>query len=430
MNVYLKNFSGWTFILIALPVWAQTDESVSVGYNESVNFGNNMIAFEDNELTVNVTPSRGKFDTQKTTANCLECQWEFGVLPIHKGHNRSYWIKFVSEPLDHGEIGFEETKVYEPFFHGAFVVEEGEQKGDQPEWDVTGKLVVSDYNFKIIVEPTDNFQGRSLSDLGVGETGVIRIETIPENASITTVQFTCSNTESLLLTGGNGNDPLRNFHATLHPGEVIIHVAIRFRNGKRMIRSKTVNICKPSGVLFEIFGKNTRKGSLLPLPANVYGASMKARANLLPKNVAFSNLLINEGTCEAVMSGIFLDVYPSPYEHPAWEFSEGVELGNIATGCGIGVRNGFYDDIGTLISESAYLNATHKSGNFLWEIPWRYEYGNVIMDEDISEEIFVGSYTFTNLSHTAKLRTTSDGVMVNVEKNGGKVSRTHPLPSF
>jgi hypothetical protein len=222
--------------------------------------------------------------------------------------------------------------------------------------------------FSGTLTPDDNFSGRSYAKVGVGETGRLSV-TFGSGATPADIEpllwrvvrggdvFTLSNVDTASGTA--------NFTAGNSPGHLLL--GLTSVNGRTITYS--VEVLAPVGA-YQVIGS---EGKFEPESCSAFMANY---TYLIPKDVSFDKIQVNEGICLGVGTGS--KTYLTGRLHPAWS-PKPVSQGNIATGClvegpnpagGRGTSHE-YD----LVAAATALDTA--AGTFDWNIPWQYSIGNV-----------------------------------------------------
>ena len=144
--------------------------------------------------------------------------------------------------------------------------------------------------------------------------------------------------------------------------------------------------------------------------AGVCDAGFRGITYLLPKDVSFEFIEINEGTCNATATGSFATAGWNNLPHPAWPAWASVSTGNSTTGCKVQGPNydgnEYFDYI-----HSGDLPAACTAGKFTWDIPWEFRKPGG------------AASPFTTLTHYAE----ADGARkMTISKGGITASSTEP----
>jgi len=236
----------------------------------------------------------------------------------------------------------------------------------------TCRFKATNGKFRIILTPHDNFAGRSLYRLGVGETATISVEAIdpPDGTAViasnsrglrTTKTGEAINVEGTLVTAGDKN------------GTDTIIVWAKVNNGTATMETLNVEVAEPDGVHFikKDEWDNQIEHAPPPIGGQPYevterGAFFFAEMYLQPTDVSFLGVAIGEGTVEARRSGSLSTL--TPIYHPAWTVK--AQGGNIEKGCRVG-EEGDHDNIGFRWNRPG-------DGTFIWRnIPWTYQTENM-----------------------------------------------------
>jgi len=278
---------------------------------------------------------------------------------------------------------------------------------------VTFRFKATTNNFRIVLLPQDNFDGRSLSALGVGETGEIKVESIGDTlpANIFPLQsFSSSNTIAFAMSP-NLTTGTATFTAGSVKGNTVITAKDKYGNEETYV----IEVVEPQGVRFvEVLGaRNTDKGNSFPTEPDgsvLRGAQFYARMYLQPTDVSFNGVTIGEEgqggklnkEVKAIATGT-LQLHNN-LEHRAWYRTAG--SGNILEGS----RVAGLDEVGFTAPNIP------GHGKFTWNIPWSYQTKNMQNANILPKEFLTMIQECENIGN--KLST--------VSKNGITVSRTIP----
>ena len=224
-------------------------------------------------------------------------------------------------------------------------------------------------NFRIILVPDDNFTGRSLSALGVGETGSIYVEPIGSTlpSDILPLQDIWSSNASVLKkdTANLANGTMTFTAGSVKGSAVVI---AKDKNGNE--ETYSIEIVEPAGVRFEedATRRNTSNGVSLDVSpgTGTRGAAFVAKTYILPADVSFKGIKIGEEGAggdlitevRMVANGSFASFNNLNHPH------------GYATASGGNINTGSY-----LAEDNVYSGGSTQNGagTAIWNIPWTYK---------------------------------------------------------
>ena len=212
-------------------------------------------------------------------------------------------------------------------------------------------------DLKIEIIPKDNFQGRSLTNLGLLEDGKVKVSPKNEGDDIFPLkEFKISSGEEFLsLIQSNLNNGTADFIAAKSSGRATILATSK--DGKSL--TYEVIVIKPSGG----YMKRVPGTSLFHIQ-NQVSVGFLANIFLLPKVVSFRNLKFREGDGIGKATGYFKHMGYDGQVHPPTPRAINILGGNIDTGCMVEFPDypRFSDD-----------PVPPLKGTFIWPIKWQYK---------------------------------------------------------
>jgi len=258
-------------------------------------------------------------------------------------------------------------------------------------------------NFRIVLLPDDNFQGRSLSTLGVGETGSdnpndplfagkIYVEPIGNTLSTDIFplqEFSSSDDVAFTMRDQNLDNGTAKFTAGIAKRSTV--VTAKDKNGNS--ETYAIEILEPQGVRFEeyekwrngvpgrrpaIFGSGTVV-VCVPIPDLNRGAAVHNKMYVIPTEVSFVGVSFSEDGCSPTQyEGTLIDPNVDEPNHPAWNSPGIAGRGDINLGCRIGGPS--LEDPerlpGTIDTACFIRDSTPGDGKLIWDIPWTYHVKN------------------------------------------------------
>lgn len=203
---------------------------------------------------------------------------------------------------------------------------------------------------KVRLIPNDNFDpGRSYTTFGLGETGTIQVETIPQGLPLNVTQIGSS--DNTVCVASNNSFTIKR-----KPGSATITVKAKINNSTTEdTETYGVTGILPTGVRQVKINNQT-------LPNNTVGSAFFAQSYLSPTNVSFSNLVLREGEDIAVATGSQVSFHNAT--HPSTQTPFTPTGGNIIDGCQWGQDN--------IAARNRPLNV--GVGSFAWnKIPLEYQ---------------------------------------------------------
>ena len=226
---------------------------------------------------------------------------------------------------------------------------------DSPPLDDQDTVEVKVVKLTPVLEPMDNFDGRSLSRFGIGEE--INLNYTVEPPSNTAAEIGGLRWMKL---SGNGeletptnNEGVTEFHAATAPGSVTLKLSVLNGPMAGQGPTRTIEVILPSGA-YLIQKPETGIAHI----RNQFSVGLFALPYLLPRDVSFDKLIFREEFVRAVCDGYFLPDNGEEHRTGSWH---GVGPGNITNGCRINLQ----DRIGIARNRTPY-----SAGNFRWLIPW------------------------------------------------------------
>ncbi len=267
---------------------------------------------------------------------------------------------------------------------------------------VVGVIDVSPCDFTGVLTPSNNFDGRSLTRLGLGETGTLstRPATGVNLADLTPLIWAvASGSDFISISNIDTSNGTADFQAKDKPGQAILTL----KSNTGCTATLTVDVIAPTGAY------QVQCGDKITFKSPVFfSVTTKNNTYLLPKDVSFNQIRVREGTCPGVGTG---SQEKDKTPHPSWP-PVSVSDGNIVTGCLVEGPNPA--DVGCGlpfdgVRATDYL--TIGEGTFIWDIPWEYSIGSV------------SNQPFTKLLY----RVVFDGKRgVTISKGGVSASYTAP----
>jgi hypothetical protein len=243
--------------------------------------------------------------------------------------------------------------------------------------------------------PQDNFGGRSVTDVGVGEVVDLAVNINP--AGITAADLGGLQWVITAGPGAIGGANLAAGTATYTAqgaGNVTLAAQAASAHGA-YANANTATLNKatvaPTGVYINFVNWVSRSGP----PASQ--VRFIGQPYSQPADVSFSMMQVREQAVAAVATGYF--AYQNGNMHPLGGWA-GMRLGNIATGTPVAGT----DTIGTNVCGQPYF-----AGTFTWSIPWEYQAAGV------------GATAFTTLDHVKAIDAAG-----NLTLSKGGAVRTSP----
>jgi len=202
--------------------------------------------------------------------------------------------------------------------------------------------------------PDDNFDGRSLTKVGVGETGGLEVDLAPGISLNDLKPLTWSVTAGTAITLSNIDTD--NGTAKFTAGDTAGEVTLTLTDKNSNTFDLDVSVIIPSGLVIDQY-----PGTTVYHVQGYASVGFKGRKHLRPTYVSFSNTDIREQTCVGTATGCLAAKNGEVHSLGSWC---GVEEGDITTGCRIqtmdSIRTGLYSaPFGT-------------GGTFTWVIPNEY----------------------------------------------------------
>jgi hypothetical protein len=247
-----------------------------------------------------------------------------------------------------------------------------------------------------VLLPDDNFEGRSLSRLGVGETGSIKVEPIGSTlpTDIFPLQSFSSSDTGAFSMSPNLTEGKAKFMAGNEKGSTV--VTAKDKNGNE--ETYSIDTVEPAGVRFEehVPWRNMKDVSKvflplrlpayawisIPLPDTSRGAVLYCKMYVLPTDVSFRGVIVGESTVQATRyNGSLVDPRRNG-EHAGWEKAAG--RGNIALGCQVGREEPPNDPSDPGDVDRAWFERAFVPGNgeLTWDIPWTYKTTNMASQKE------------------------------------------------
>ena len=234
----------------------------------------------------------------------------------------------------------------------------GTEPGEPLTW--TMDVIFETTDLKIEIIPDDNFQGRSLTSLGLLETGSVKVS--PKNPGGDIFPL-----KELKVVNGNDFFTLRavnlaNGTAKFTAGDMQGRATIlaTSKNGKSL--TYDVIAITPSGaVMIQKPGTNVYHQN------QSASVGIKALVFLLPKNVSFNNIFFREGEGTAKGIGWYKDNGKDGEKHTPTPEPLTIGKGNIQTGCQVNAVD--------TMQGSPYVGP-YSNGTFTWPIDFEYNSGN------------------------------------------------------
>ncbi|MCD4825742.1 MAG: hypothetical protein K8S55_14205 [Phycisphaerae bacterium] len=254
--------------------------------------------------------------------------------------------------------------------------------------NLSASIKVKVQNFRGKIKPDDDFAGRSLEKLGVGETGSLGVELAPGTnlGDLIDLKWRVSG-RGVILRNIDPKKGTAEFTASDTPGEATL--SLTDKNGNKF--TITIAVIKPTGA----YQVKTKEGNF----PGFCGVYMINQTYLLPKDVSFWKIKVNEGECKAETEGS-LDEYNEPHK-------AGFLLSDVSKSKGI-TKGCLLDKLDTV---GCRYPLDIAAGTLEWDIPWLYSVGGVVAEE------------FTRLLH----RIVVDGNKKATVSKGG-VTAEHPKP--
>jgi hypothetical protein len=256
-------------------------------------------------------------------------------------------------------------------------------------------------NFRIVLLPDDNFSGRSLSSLGVGETGTggsspdnsgkIYVEPIgstPQSDIFPLQSFSSSDTTAFSMEA-NYEDGTATFTAGGVKGNTVVTATDKNGNSE----TYQIEILQPQGIRMEVQKKMTIHPIALvtEYKNSFHNTAFRVRLCLVtyidPKEVSFFKIKAYEGYARYTRKDDDIEYCRKngfPSEHPEWSNKPGVSRGDISKGCHVLGPNPAdassgnplpYDASGSLRpdTKASGWNAGYGPGTTTIELPWKYD---------------------------------------------------------
>jgi len=216
---------------------------------------------------------------------------------------------------------------------------------------------VAVFDLEVILEPNDNFQGRSLVYFGVEEEITLQHDKTPDGVAVDL---------EWVKVNGIGRLDENRFDAGAVPGQASIRLQVAAGPSAGMGPTCSLNVIAPSGAYMI-----QQPGTNIKHVYDTCSAGFLGISFMLPMHVSFSNLMQREGMCAAIASGYYGSLNGEIHHAGEWWYVFG---GNIETGCRTADVDECYSREGC---------APYAEGEFLWPIPWQYK-----GDDDVSH-VFV-----------------------------------------
>jgi hypothetical protein len=259
-------------------------------------------------------------------------------------------------------------------------------------------------NFRIVLLPDDNFSGRSLSALGVGETGSngsspnagkIYVEPIGNTqlSEILPLQdFSSNNENAFKMPSINLTNGTTTFIAGDTKGNAV--VTAKDKNGNS--ETYTIEILEPQNIRMALQHKATTH----PINAtmiykgvshsNAFFVRIRLVTYIEPKEVSFFKIKAYEGYAEYNLKDAESDLHREnnlSSAHPEWSKKPSVSRGNISQGCHVLGPNHAnassgnplpYDASGAIRpdTKASGWSAGYGPGTSTIELPWKYDVGS------------------------------------------------------
>jgi len=211
-----------------------------------------------------------------------------------------------------------------------------------------------------ILTPRDNFQGRSLTRVGVGELADLSFLASPITgaAELGGLKWFIASGDGILIDTG-GNDGRGLYTAPAVGGSATLELKVTSRaNAGLVVASYAIEIVEPSdAVMME------KAGSGINHLHGTWSCAFLGEIFLLPKDVSFVNVLMGEGGAVASATGFLSSLNGSPHL-PGSMFTVG--QGDFNQGCKVNT----VDQV-----ETGSLDPPFSDGDFLWSIPWLFSVG-------------------------------------------------------
>jgi hypothetical protein len=253
-------------------------------------------------------------------------------------------------------------------------------------------------NFRIVLLPDDNFSGRSLSALGVGETGggqnengKIYVEPIgsTSQSDIFPLQSFSSSDTTAFSMDANYENGTAKFIARGIKGNTV--VTATDKNG--ISETYNIEILQPQGIRMEVQNKMTIHpiNSRTEYKNSFHNTAFRVRLCLVtyidPKEVSFFKIKVYEGYAKYTRKEDDIEYCRKngfSSEHPEWAVKPGVSKGNISKGCHVLGPNPAnassgnplpYDASGTLRpdTKASGWSTGYGPGTSTIELPWKYD---------------------------------------------------------
>ncbi|WP_152099899.1 hypothetical protein [Lacipirellula parvula] len=200
--------------------------------------------------------------------------------------------------------------------------------------------------FRLELEFDNDFQGRSRSSAGVGESGEI-VAIQADGQTMGAVTYTTSDATCVAVSGDDWTAGDRACSAQL----------CAEANGCK--QCKTLKIVEPSGVTIE-----KEAGTGVWHVHNTGSVGFKGRPYITAANVSFANIEVREGAVAAVANGYFASYNGLMHAVGGW-----VNVLPVVVGKGSKV-----DGVDT-ISMGAFTTTPFSAGSLSWPIPWEFRVG-------------------------------------------------------
>ncbi len=254
----------------------------------------------------------------------------------------------------------------------------------------------TDSGFEIVLIPDDNFDGRSLTSVGVGETGTIKVLPIGETPldDILPLQKFVSSNETVLKMA-----PLDSYFSdstTFIAGGVKGSTVVTAIDANGKTDTYPIEILQPTKIRMELQDKKATH----PIPTLVryknanHGTAFYVQTFLVtyfePKEVSFWKIKAYEGYAQYARSGDDIGLYRDNgwgNEHPEWSPKPGVSQGDITKGCHVLGPNApnpenllHFDASGTLRpdTKASGWDSGYGPGSSAISLPWKYDVGNTV----------------------------------------------------
>lgn len=213
------------------------------------------------------------------------------------------------------------------------------------------------------LNPRDNFPGRSLTRVGVGELVDLSFVASPiaSAAELGGLRWFIASGDGILVDTG-GNDGRGLYTAPAAGGSVTLELKVTSgSNTGLVVASYAIEIVEPSDAVMM-----QKPGSGINHLHGTWSCAFLGEIFLLPKDISFINVLMGEGSAIAFASGFLSHLNAS--SHLAGSMFT-VGPGDIVQGCKVNV----VDQV-----ETGSLDPPFSDGDFLWPIPWLFSVGSTV----------------------------------------------------